>query len=611
MGFFDDIFGQPFGGMFDINGDGKTDLGEEWLGYMVINECLKEEKEDNSYYSSSLSADDDLWQLDCEDGSLYGLSPYDYESKLEYESALKFAKAEAEIRKNEWRNYCEDGLDYGIDPEDFENEDDYNEALEEAKDSAAELEYEQESKITVPINLSFTVVSPGEEYLDKIKEEDYPNKRQYNAAYRLCELQHDIGYIPYNSTKETEIEKCNFILSSETVASKYLTVSDGFLLVQAIKENFELPLIVDNEDEKVVNNFNEIFLHIAEESPQLAVDIWTWIIKEFGPYQKYMSNDWAVYNWILADTNDYPDEFLPLVIKRLGEDIKFCNELITQNPQFPDGMSTFITKALELNLIKEAQIIFTSVAMNTKAKVKDMENLINAIISECSNWEELEMMEKFKNNILPIIKKMNSKRIQRLYPKFENSVDEYICSVESSEEKYQFSRKFAWRAKYKDEPLYDIDPLDYETEADYLDDVEKKKYAWRRYQYEAKRYGIDVNSFETEEKYKVVLNQKREETTKVRDESKAKAKYQQSSDPLALTDKSIYNFCSVIFNVANQPYTYLTGNLDIKIGDKVVVPVGNDNTERLATVVSTSQHMRLTAPFPVDKAKKVIRKIEE
>ena len=43
MGFFDDIFGQPFGGMFDMNGDGKTDMAEEWLGYMVMNECLKEE----------------------------------------------------------------------------------------------------------------------------------------------------------------------------------------------------------------------------------------------------------------------------------------------------------------------------------------------------------------------------------------------------------------------------------------------------------------------------------------------------------------------------------------------------------------------------------------
>ncbi len=610
MGFFDDIFGQPFGGMFDMNGDGKTDLGEEWLGYMVINECMKEDEE-NSYSGSSFYSNDDFWQLDCEDGSAYGLSPYDYESKLEYEAALKFAKIDATCRKNDWRDYCEDGLDYGIDPEDFDSEDEYNEALEEAKGITATYDYETESGITIPVNLTFSIVRPGQEHLDKIKEEDYPTKRQYDAAYYLCELQQDIGYVPYNSTKEAEIEKCNFILSAETVASKYLTISDGFLFVQAIKENFELPVVLDDEDENVVHDFNEVFMQVAEENPKLAVDIWTWVIKEFGPFKKYMSNDWTVFNSILTSTDDYPDEFLPLVIKRLGEDIKFCDELITKNPQYPYGMSTFITKALELDLIKEAQIIFTAVAMNTHAKVKDMENLISTIIMDCSNWEELETIEKFKYNILPIIKKMNSKRIQRLYPKFENDVDEYIRSVECSEEKYQYSRRFEWRAKYKESPLYDIDPLDYESEADYLNAAEQKKYAWRRYQYEARRYGIDVNAFETEDEYKVVLNQKREEAVKARNEERAKAKPKPTVDPLAATDKTVYNFCSVIFNASNQPYTYLIGDLDIKIGDKVVVPVGNDNTERVATVVSTSQHMRLTAPFPVDKAKKVIRKVEE
>lgn len=606
MGFFDDIFGQPFGGMFDINGDGKTDLGEEWLGYMALNECMKEEKENDSYYSSSLSVDDDLWQLDCEDGSLYVLNPYDYESKLEYKSALKFAKAEAKIRKNEWRNYCEDGLDYGIDPEDFENDDEYNEALEEAKDSAAEFEYEPEPEITVPINLSFTVVSPGQEYLDEIKEENYPNKRQYNAAYRLCELQHDIGYIPYNSTKETEIEKCNFILSSETVAAKYLTVSDGFLLVQAIKENFELPLNVDDEDEKVINNFNEIFLQIAEENTQLAVDIWTWIIKKFGPYKKYMSNDWAVYNRILADTNDYPDEFLPLVIKRLGEDIIFCNELITQNPQFPDGMSTFITNALELNLIKEAQIIFTAVAMNTKAKVKDMENLINAIISESSNWEELETMEKFKNNILPIIKKMNSKRIQRLYPKFENNVDEYICSVESSEEKYQYSRKFAWRLKYKDTPLFNVDPLDFETEAEYLTAVKPKRQSWGKMHAEAKFYDIDLEIINSEHEYQEELNKKKSE--QILDSSNVHLS--NTSNKTHIHDDTIYNFCAVVFQNGVSPYIYLCDNTKIEIGDIVVVPIGSKARETNAKVVAVMQHTRLTAPIEIERAKKILRVIK-
>ena len=549
MGFFDDIFGQPFGGMFDMNGDGKTDFGEQWLGYMVINECMKEEKE--SYSDSPLSLDDDFWELDCEDGSEYGLSPYDFSSKIEYDIALETAKANALERKNNWRNYCEDGLDYGIDPDDFDSEDEYNEALEEAKGITATYDYETESGVTIPINLSFRIVRPGQELLDKIKEEDYPNKRQYDAAYYLCELQQDIGYVPYNSTKEAEIEKCNVILSAETIAGKYLTISDGFLFVQAIKENFELPIVIDDEDEKVIHDFNEIFMQVAEENPQLAVDIWTWVVKEFGPFQKYMASDWTIYNFILTSTDDYPHEFLPLVIKRLGEDIKFCDELITKNPQYPHGMSTFITKALELDYIKEAQIIFTAVAMNTNAKVKDMENLINSIIMDCSNWEELETMEKFKNNIFPIIKKMNSKRIQRLYPKFENDVDKYIHSVESSEEKYQYSRRFEWRAKYKEEPLYDIEPLDYESEADYLKAAEQKKYAWRRYQFEARRYGIDVNAFETEDEYKIVLNHKREETIKARNEERAKAKPKPTVDPLATTDKTVYNFCSVVFNVSS------------------------------------------------------------
>ena len=78
-----------------------------------------------------------------------------------------------------------------------------------------------------------------------------------------------------------------------------MTISDGFLFVQAIKENFELPIVIDDEDEKVIHDFNEIFMQVAEENPQLAVDIWTWVVKEFGPFQKYMASDWTIYNFIL------------------------------------------------------------------------------------------------------------------------------------------------------------------------------------------------------------------------------------------------------------------------------------------------------------------------
>ena len=601
MGFFDDIFGQPFGGMFDMNGDGKTDLSEQWLGFMVINECMKEEKE--SYSDSALSLNDDFWELDCEDGLEYGLSPYDFSSKIEYDIALATAKSKEFERKNNWRNYCEDGLDYGVDSDDFDNEDEYNEALKATKGITATYNYETESGITIPVNLSFKIVKPGQEFLDRIKEEDYSNKRQYDAAYYLCELQHDVGYVSCNSCKEDEIEKCNLILSGETVATKYLTIFDGFLYVQAVKEHFGLPMIIEDEDENVLHDFNEIFMQVAEESPQLAVDIWAWVVKEFGPYKKYMINEWTIYNSILTATDDYPDEFLPLVIKRLGEDIAFCNELITNNPQYPYGMSAFIVKALELDWIKEAQIIFTAVAMNLHAKVKDMENLINSIIMDCSNWEELETMEKFKNSILPIIKKMNSKRIQRLYPKFENDVNEYIRGVEATDEKYQYVRRFEWRIKYKDNFIFGVDPLDYQTEEDYIKAVAIKKQAWMKTHAEASFYGIDLELFDSEEEYQNEL----QKIKQIQCVDCSKVQVRENLSDFEKLDNTVYKFCSVSFQEGTSLYTYLYENEELKIGDVVIVPVGTKNREANAKVVSLSQHTRLTAPIVIENAKKIIR----
>lgn len=627
MGFFDNIFGQPFGGMFDFNGDGKTDFGEQWIGHMIINECMKEDKEDTYSDTTFLrsSSVDDCWRLYCEDGSEFGLDPEDYASEYEYEEAIAQAKVAwratcedgfeydidpedfdteeeymiaLEEARAAWRENCEDGSDYGLNPEDYDTQEEYEDALEEARASGVA------GGINIPITLTFSVDMPGMEALNAIKPTDYPNKRQYDAAYHLCDVEQGTAYIPDNSSKKAEIERCNFILDADTIAGKYLTVYDGFLYAQAIKDHFVLPVKIEDEDEEPKTYFDDLFMEIAEEDVALALKIWVWCIKEFGPYQKYMKNDWSLYNSIISSVDDYPEEFLLLAIKELGANTDFCQGVLTNNKQFPYGIAQFISKALELEMITEAQVIFTATAMNPAAKGKDMESLIYCIISDCSNWEELETMERFKFNLLPIIKKMNSKRIQRLYPKFVEKVEQYISSVESSEEKYQYSRKYAWRASCEDGSEYDLDPLDYETEEEYNAAIYNEKYGWRRWHSEAKRYGINVDEYETEDEYNEVLRKKREE------EREARRTPGPQADPLAATDKTVYNFCSVVFNSANQPYTYLTGELTVKIGDTVVVPVGNEGKEVVATVVSTSQHMRLTAPYPVDKAKKIIKKVE-
>ena len=53
MGFFDN----PFGGIFDFNGDGHTDVFEAGLGFAMMQETLKEAERADSANAFSLDSD--------------------------------------------------------------------------------------------------------------------------------------------------------------------------------------------------------------------------------------------------------------------------------------------------------------------------------------------------------------------------------------------------------------------------------------------------------------------------------------------------------------------------------------------------------------------------
>lgn len=76
-------------------------------------------------------------------------------------------------------------------------------------------------------------------------------------------------------------------------------------------------------------------------------------------------------------------------------------------------------------------------------------------------------------------------------------------------------------------------------------------------------------------------------------------------------DKNIYFYCGVIYENNPYPYHYRINDTTLKIGDKVVVPVGSQNKEEIAEIVSIEQHSRLTVTYPIEKTKFVIRKYEE
>jgi primosomal protein N' len=65
----------------------------------------------------------------------------------------------------------------------------------------------------------------------------------------------------------------------------------------------------------------------------------------------------------------------------------------------------------------------------------------------------------------------------------------------------------------------------------------------------------------------------------------------------------------VAFPHAVRPYSYRTEYPTIKVGDEVLVPVGDKET--IGTVVSVGQYMRIAAPYPVDKTKFIISKVNK
>lgn len=138
------------GGLIGLNSGLKSIEGQQQVP-QVYDEPPFIDKVSDVPKSTSKKARQNMWREQCEDGSAYGLSPYNFRSADDYEDALKQAKdvensqdciedsavvnhqKSPSEKKYLWRKFCSDGSKYGINPEDFENADDYEDAVLMAK----------------------------------------------------------------------------------------------------------------------------------------------------------------------------------------------------------------------------------------------------------------------------------------------------------------------------------------------------------------------------------------------------------------------------------------------------------------------------------------------
>lgn len=74
--------------------------------------------------------------------------------------------------------------------------------------------------------------------------------------------------------------------------------------------------------------------------------------------------------------------------------------------------------------------------------------------------------------------------------------------------------------------------------------------------------------------------------------------------------QSDYIFCNVVFEEGGRTYCYLADSDDYCEGDLVVAPAGPENREAVVRIESIEYYSEDEAPFPVDRAKHILRKYE-
>ena len=551
---------------------------------------------------------------------------HDYDINFDYLDP-KYDRTPAEDVKD-WQITAELN-DYGISPFDYDTEEEYLEAVAEAEADAEDDEDFVPPIVEIPIKiaLDFAVEIPALDRLDAIKECDFPNKRMYEAACEKVKLETGLILGLDEKAKEHNIRQCDFILEyhDKYIAAKYLSIQLGeFLYAQAVKENFDLPFNIPDEDEQMVTPVDDLFRQIHKKCKKQLFPIWKWLIENFVPYMDYSSdNGYSLSTGVIANGSYIDDKFISELANYIAENNFFGKVIMELSPSLDNEYGTLFAHLLKnkhFDLVKE----MFKICANKDIDSAHICGVIYGFMEACSNYNELETMELFEQHIFPIIKAIDKPDIQDNISAWEDEIKEYYNYCEDNCDQYQFTRKNAWRKQHKKEAeKLGLNVLYYDSEEEYLQDYNAEKYSWRDSYTSDDTYGLNPSDFETEDALNKAISKKIEQEEKqaakeykLAEETTSAIKTQVLSrqntswneDMKRFEDDTIYTFIGVLFPYTSHHYHYLTDDDSITIGDYVVVPVGVDNKESVAKVVSVEKHLRISAPFPVEKTKKIIGK---
>jgi len=593
-------------------------------------------------YLEALDEAKHAWRDDCDGDFTLDIYPEDYETEEEFLAALEEAQ-------NGWREGYSPEENFGLDPEDYDSEEEYLDAVEEEK-CAWRDKYEDDFEF----DLYPEDFETEQEYLSaKAKlpnRSAYKNERQYEAAVCLWEIEHGNRDFSNERERRDQILRCQFILNHKDVlAAKYLTTDGEFQLVEAVYDHWDLPAELNRKADKeyIGNLLYQLLNELSDIDISLTLDVWCWCVEQFHPYRQFEKEPGAAAEAIhMKQYLHTDDEFSLALLERIVKDPGLVSVIFSTELHPNSMVKELVPLAVKNGQIETAKQIMDEYLRNENVPSEVMCKSVFNLLIDCSEPGELEDYELFVDEVFSIIRACKIPKVQRSIPKWEKQIADHIEYEETHSEKYAYSRRYAWRTNYPDGKTYGVDPLYYDTEEEYLPLYNQQKelyereqkYGWRKkYRYDRTKK-VSPYDFETEEEFLAADAAKkslwRDDYALTTSETGVDPEdYESEADYLyavrkaqrekaarnkpafieldSIADRTIYTFCGVVYKYGSNVYHYRTDDETLAIGDKVIVPVGPDNKGIIGEIVSVEKHMRLTAPFPVEKTKFIIGRYVE
>ncbi len=519
--------------------------------------------------------------------------PYDYETEEDFKDAVKYEKSVSGVddydRASFMFSYDDDDDDDEdidpdeLDPDDFESEAEYDYAVARAHLKLAQ-------KITKKyVNSDEDDEDEddddGEEDeddridSDEISPESFPNKRRYEAAVALARdwFIHD-----------EERAACKLIAekADTLIAANYMTQYGQFLYSQAVKDHFDLPCSLPDEDSEQKMKLDEIVFKVSRYDCELAARIWAWCLENFGPYRNLSEYSayqltGAILSWF--DSASDPAALKRAVVQRMAIDPAFCKNVVVLGDDCSSSLSELIVAALHEKEYKTAELLFATALEGRDSEWSEINELILFTIDACADEESTDSMIYFRDHLFPHVRKLKDGMVLDEIPVFEEKMAEFINGSDD-----------------------DMDAFAQGIRAAIEDAVPPLNIIWKNHP--SGKADADT-AFDRDDN---LPDYDMEFEKEAQEKAQKRAARQNESDALieAYEDKRIYTLCNIMLRVGSKPYCFLTDDATIKIGDRVVVEVGKENREETGTVVSVGQYLRYAAPYPIEKTKKILRKVE-